>query len=122
MRFRAKLVACFFSRVGRVQHANYSSDAEPCQEPQKAAAITICHNYLLNFSAYRNGSILICERQFTAPDVERRAASPLQRGRGPAKTPRPPSTPSLPPQNSPGHSTEPPVSGAPKAANDASRR
>src|SRR5207302_6969956 len=47
LRFGAKHVACFFSGVRRVQHTDYSSHAKPRQEPQKAIAITIRHNYLL---------------------------------------------------------------------------
>src|SRR5712671_6126296 len=48
LRFGAKHVACFFSGVRRVQHTDYSSHTKPRQEPQKAVAITIRHNYLLN--------------------------------------------------------------------------
>src|SRR6266851_3462651 len=63
LRLGANYVACFIARARRVQHTDYRSDTETRQEPQEAVAITIRHNYLLNFSI-GDGSTLKCERQF----------------------------------------------------------
>src|ERR1019366_2489248 len=54
LRFGANYVACFIAGARRIQHTDYSSDTEPCQEPQEAVAVMIRHNYLLrNLSVYR---------------------------------------------------------------------
>src|SRR5208282_973751 len=52
LRLGANCVAHFIAGARRVQHADYSSDAQTRQEPQETVAVTIRHNYLLNLSVY----------------------------------------------------------------------
>jgi hypothetical protein len=53
LRLGANHIARFIAGARGVQHTHYRSDPETSQKPQEAIAITIRHNYLLNFSVLR---------------------------------------------------------------------